>query len=87
MPSPEKVSALTPLPAANAAFTYGITDANTEGKIPVGGVTGLASTADLVPYAKLASPHLTGIPTAPTAGGSDLEPRRLPPALMPTPYR
>lgn len=57
-----KVSALTALPVANATYTYGITDAGTEGKVPVGGTNGLAG---------LASPALTGTPTAPTPTQDD----------------
>ena len=53
-----KVSALTSLPVASATFTYGITNANTEGKVPIGGANGLAG---------LASPTFTGAPLAPTA--------------------
>lgn len=58
-----KVSALSPLNATSATFTYGITNSNTEGKVAIGGAgDGLAT---------LVSPAFTGNPTAPTQSSVD----------------
>lgn len=74
-----KVSALTLLPASSATHTYGVTNAASEGKVPIGGNDGIAyndssgvltgttvtfGTTTTSGIAPLASPTFTGTVTA-----------------------